>query len=186
MQIIKAINGQKIKVDDEDYPLLSRHRWVVEKSRYTEYPRTTIWSSNKSQQGVTIPMHRLVFGPIGHGKVLDHINADGMDNQRHNLRSTSQSVNLQRSSHIRIGKSGYRGVMDSKCKGKRWRAAIKKDKKYYHLGHYKTKIEAAEAYDLAAIILYGRECFRNFPKKKSYKKASEFVALLKEIEKGER
>lgn len=86
------------------------------------------------------------------GKEVDHINGDGLDNRRANLRKCSHGQNMMNRVLDRRNKVGARGV--STRRGK-FRACIKYLEKTYHLGTYLTKEEAAAAYTGAAKVLYG-------------------------------
>jgi hypothetical protein len=79
---------------------------------------------------------------------VDHINQNGLDNRKINLRLVTKSENaINKTSRI-IPKSGYRGVyFIKKCTLRPWAAELRRDKKLTRIGNYKTKEEAAEAYE---------------------------------------
>ena len=94
--------------------------------------------------------------------MVDHINGNGLDNRKENLRHVTCSVNTQNRNRGPMSKSGYRGVVQ--CRDKpRWYAKIKVKGKTIHIGTYDCKIKAAKAYDLAALKYFGEGCFVNFP-----------------------
>lgn len=85
---------------------------------------------------------------------VDHIDLNGLNNQKHNLRLCT---NHQNSFNKRIpseNKSGFKGVSFHKRAGK-WRARVKFNRKENHIGLFKSKIEAARAYDKLAVKLFG-------------------------------
>ena len=88
MKIIKPTNSDKeIKVDDADYPLLARFRWIVSD---TGYALTQIRGQKH------IRMHHLVYGAMPKGKlVIDHLNNDRLDNRRSNLRLCTMKDNAR-------------------------------------------------------------------------------------------
>lgn len=100
-----------------------------------------------------IVMERILGRPIKRGYWVDHINGVRHDNRRANLREVTprqNSVNKRKPSHA-LG-SSYKGVTP---KGSKWIAAISYQRKNIHIGIYENEEEAAKAYDLAAISLYG-------------------------------
>jgi len=92
-------------------------------------------------------MHRQLIQPPD-GYVIDHINGEGLDNRRANLRFATVAQNAWNSKK-RNPRSGYKGVCFDKQKHL-WRAAIVCHRKRIHLGYFKNKIHAARAYDFAA------------------------------------
>lgn len=129
-----------ILVDDEDFTELSKHSWTLNKK--------TGYVINWYLGGV----HRYIISP-DRSLVVDHINGDKLDNQRHNLQATSQHHNIQKSSLNTANSFNYRGV---ECMpGYRWRARIRVNGKSKHLGVFDTIHEAALAYNRIALEVYG-------------------------------
>ncbi len=87
-------------------------------------------------------------------EVLDHINRDRVDNRTDNLREATASENSQNQSMYKNNKSGFKGVSWFK-RDKKWVAQIKIDGKKKHLGYFDCKVEAAIAYNEAAIKHHG-------------------------------
>jgi hypothetical protein len=91
----------------------------------------------------------------------DHINGNGLDNRKCNLRTCS-NTNNQRNSKLRADNtSGYKGVSWTKNKNK-WIVHIKVEKKQIYLGVYTCLIAAAKAYDRAAKEHFGEYANTNF------------------------
>lgn len=88
-------------------------------------------------------------------RLVDHKNGDTSDNRFTNLRSASNSENLWNRGATRANTSGFKGVTATKRLGRMWRATIKNGGKQRHLGYFKTKEEAADAYAKAAAELHG-------------------------------
>jgi len=86
---------------------------------------------------------------------VDHKDGNGLNNRKANLRLCTNSQNqANRNGTQRNNTSGFNGVTWSKH-DKKWRAKIMLNKKRVHLGGYYTAAEAANAYDKAAIKLFG-------------------------------
>ena len=101
--------------------------------------------------------HRVIVG-VTHPRVyVDHINHDGLDNRRVNLRVCSQAEN-QRNKVSKGGSSTYLGVSFQKSRPnlrRRWRAKIEHKGKAIELGYFASEEEAARARDIAAQELFG-------------------------------
>jgi len=147
-------------VDAKDYELLNQYRWFPQKGVNTYY---AIRNSKKSEGFVkrkTISMHRQLLNfPNSH---TDHINGDGLDNRRKNIRTCTMSQNQQNRSK-RLGFSIYKGVRWHKH-SKRWTSRINVSGKSVFLGSYKCEIKAAKAYDKAAAKYYKEFANLNFTK----------------------
>lgn len=154
MKTIGLNNGKFAMVDDEDYIFLSQWKWQAKKHRNTYYAVRTIHVKRKSV-GV-IWMHR-VINKTPTGLVTDHIDRNGLNNQKSNLRTSSISEN-NRNSMYKNGTSKYKGVG---FKGNKWRARISVNKKQIHLGVFKSQEDAAIAYNNAAIKYHGEFAYLN-------------------------
>lgn len=140
--------GYSAIVDDADYDYLSQFRWYALKKKETR----TVYAV-ADIESKRISMHRLILAPPSCLEI-DHINGDGLDNQRKNLRPATRqqnSCNLQRAP--RNNKSGYKGVFQ--VENGKWRAVVKAHGKNHYLGRYATAQQAAEAYNEAAKLYHG-------------------------------
>lgn len=138
-------------VDDDVYETAILHSWCLKGKPGKAYVGRSARKGNKS---LNIKLHREVVGAIK-GEEVDHINHNRLDNRRENLRICSKTQNMHNIPNGR-GKSSYKGVsMDSRVKFKKWRATIVVNKKQIGLGYYLTELEAALAYNKAALQYFG-------------------------------
>lgn len=94
--------------------------------------------------------------------VVDHINDDGLDNRKANLRTCTNQENLRNRRKNRKGSSRYRGVHWAK-KENRWCGRVAINGKRIYCGFFSSEDDAAKAVDATAIELYGRFARLNFP-----------------------
>lgn len=159
---IPLTQGKFTLIDNKDYPLVSQYKWHVRTgsrprscSRILQYAASHLPISNK-----IILLHRLILNPRK-GEECDHINGDGLDNRRQNLRLVTHSENMMSQRNRLDTSSMYKGVC--KCKDcNRWRAYIHINKKTIHLGSFKSEEEAGKAYDEAAKKYFGKYAKTNF------------------------
>lgn len=150
MKLIKLTLGKFAQVDDEDYDYLNQWRWYAKKSWNTFYARRQTIIDGKR---VTIIMHRLIMNTPSDLQV-DHIDHNGLNNQRNNLRNcTNQQNSLNRNLYKESSK--YLGVRycDS---GKNQGLFTAHMRPYLHLGFFKTEEEAMIAYNNMAVKLFGQ------------------------------
>jgi hypothetical protein len=152
---IKLTWGKYAIVDPDDYQRLSKYNWCAVKRTRTWYAYTfTI-------DGKPLLMHRLVANAPKR-MVVDHINHNGLDNRRTNLRLCTHQQNQRHRRPKRGCSSKYKGVSWSKTRMK-FRAMICLNAKRIHLGYFVSEIDAAKAYDKKARELFGEFAYLNFP-----------------------
>lgn len=152
------ICDQMVLIDPCDANLISQYNWTLIKGRHTYY--AVGWLKGEKKVG-TIGMHRLLLNAQV-GQIVDHINQNGLDNRRENLRFASRSLNRANSKLNKNNTSGFRGVTWFKPASV-WMAYISYNKKRIHLGNYKNSEDGARAYDKAALELFGPTAMLNFP-----------------------
>lgn len=121
MRKIPLTQGKEATVDDEDFEELSKIKWKVLKTQ------TKFYALQSGPRGIRLLMHRMLL-KVPKGKVVDHINGDGLDNRRSNLRICTQSQNMQNSGLHKNSTSGFKGVCLDKRRGK-WIARIRTETK---------------------------------------------------------
>lgn len=144
---IQLSQGKVALVDDEDYEELNQHKWCAMKDYKTFYAMRSIQLDGHQH---TLRMHNAIMGTKG----IDHKNNDGLDNRRDNLRKATASQNSHNKSKYSNNTSGYRGVYWDR-RNKKWRAQIGVNGKQRRLGYFSSALEAASAYDEAALELHG-------------------------------
>jgi ABC-type sulfate/molybdate transport systems ATPase subunit len=163
MREIKLTQGFVAIVDDEDFEYLNQFKWWVS-GKHTKYAVTSI-THNKVE--IYFKMHRILMGlKKGDSEKVDHINSNGLDNRRCNLRICNHSQNMMNRRKGSGCSSKYKGVSLHRDKRfnktkqewvmyrPRWVAHIKLEKKI-SLGYFKTEEDAAIAYNNAAIKHFG-------------------------------
>lgn len=128
----------KAIVDDEDYDMLSTKKWSLNRRGYPQ-----------AVSGVR--MHLMVID-VPEGMQGDHINRNKLDNRKTNLRVATASQNQANRRMPKTNTSGYKGVRWDRGK---WRAYIGVDGKDRHLGRFVNITDAAKAYDVAALAVFG-------------------------------
>lgn len=141
MKKIKLTQGKFALVNDEDFEWLNQYKWCVDIRKTQQYAVTRI---GKNQ----VYMHRLIMGlEKNDNKTIDHQNRNGLNNMRHNLRIATRSQNARNKKvkgyHLAKRTNKYGNIYFY------WQSTIKINGKTTHLGYFKTKKEAARAYQKA-------------------------------------
>lgn len=158
MREIPLDKGMVALVDDADYELVNQYKWYALKCDRCWYAFHTLPRVDGKKK--TIRMHRLIMGfPTN---VVDHIDHDGLNNQRSNLRHATNAQNIKNSRKRSDSKQPYKGVEWDKV-NRNWVAYICPNSKKTALGRHATAEAAAKAYDAAALLLYGEFAHLNFP-----------------------
>jgi hypothetical protein len=149
-------------VDPDDYERLNRYRWCALRRKNGYYAGRTA-SVHSRDRGRYILMHRAIIDPP-YPLVVDHINRNGLDNRKANLRAVTQAQNVlngvrkkRANSHSR-----YRGV-SRHIRRKKWAVQISYNGKHKTVGYFENEIDAAKAYDEAAKKYHKEFAVLNFP-----------------------
>lgn len=153
MKKIPLSQGKFALVDDADFEVLSAFKWSVYNDNHTFYAKRTV-PRDASGKYKVILMHREILGDECDGLDTDHIDCDGLNNQRSNLRPCTRSQNLCNQRRLSKNTSGYKGVDWNKQTGK-WRARIRFNGKRHHIGYFTDLAEAHAARNAAAERMHG-------------------------------
>lgn len=157
---IPLTRGYVAIVDDEDYQWLRQWRWGVWAYERRAYAVRNLYLGNQRQSRVR--MHREIL-QAPEGMLVDHIDGNGLNNRRSNLRLATHKENARNSrKSIGVSSSTYKGVAYEKETGQ-WRARIRDDNGLVYIDRYHSEEAAACAYDLAAVRCHGEFARLNFP-----------------------
>lgn len=152
-------------VDDKDYEELNKHKWCPREDKRKDEDKHNFYAIRAlyptKTKRVELRMHRVILN-APKGTQVDHIDGNGLNNQRHNMRlCTNQQNNYNRL--CGGGTSKFKGVswQASSCK---WLAFIKHNQKSCYLGGFLTEKGAAKVYDQKAREIFGEFACVNFPK----------------------
>jgi hypothetical protein len=157
VRYIPLTQGKYAIVDAEDYERVSRYKWCLSRSGNQLY-------AQRRSHGKTIRMHQFIMNPPK-GMVVDHIDGNGLNNRRSNLRICTRRQNgwnLRR--RKRPGApSQYVGVYPYKDRPGKWYVKVQCRGEVTNLGPFDSDIEAARARDRKARELFGEFARLNFP-----------------------
>lgn len=142
-------------VDDEDFEILSEFNWAFQPNNYQSggYAIRSL-PRQRGKPRHTISMHRQIL-EVDDDLATDHINGNGLDNRRANLRiATTQTNAFNRGKPNVLCTSKYKGVLRRKGKNG-WETRLKYNGKAIHLGVFLTEREGAMAYNYAAKLMFG-------------------------------
>jgi len=160
MKTIPLTRGKAALIDDEDYERVNQYKWtakprtrrgitygwVARRNQWFGDPNVqTVMKSSKGDRIVNgyyknLHLHRFIMN-APEGMVVDHIDGNGLNNQKSNLRICTHSQNAMNSRTRSSNSTGVRGVSFDSQTGK-WRATITHKGKMKNLGRYKELEEA--------------------------------------------
>ena len=151
MKQIKLTQGKYALIDDDDYNRILKYKWCAHFERNNWYAVTGKVVNGKRH---TIRMHRFIMNALP-GEMMDHINGDGLDNRKNNLRFCNAKQNCWNSKSRKNTSSKYKGVSKRKTTGK-YESYISIYGKRKHLGFFENEEEAAKKYNQQAILIHGK------------------------------
>lgn len=157
IRYIALTQGQYAIVDAADYAWLNQWKWCAARSGDR-------WYAYRKHHGKTVRMHQLIMGPPK-GKVVDHVNGNGLDNRRANLRICTRRQNAWNHGRRKPenATSQFIGVHRDKRHPEKCYVRVTRDGKATNLGPFDDEIEAAKARDRKALELHGPFAYLNFP-----------------------
>lgn len=148
MKKIPLTRGKVAVIDDKDYVYVEPFKWCAMPNGTTWYAITNVRCPDGKQRQVR--MHRLLMGVKRRdGMEVDHVNHNGLDNRRNNLRVCTHQQNMCNGKAKR-GKSRFRGLSWDASR-QWWRVSLRVYGRDRYVGIYKDEMQAALGYDLAAL-----------------------------------
>lgn len=147
MALIPLGRGLSAQVDDVDVPALVGKSWHIADRVRRRYAQTCWWDAMTKRRCHAL-MHRLLMQAPA-GTAIDHINGNGLDNRRENLRFASAHENAWN----RLAQKKAKGVF--RYRGT-FQARILWQGEELYLGQFTNELSAAAVYDAAALRLFGR------------------------------
>ena len=145
-----CIDNKEVLIDDEDFDTFNKYRWYIQKDKGDlRYVRC----KGKINGVQAMRLHRLLLeAPFG--TVVDHINHNGLDNRRSNLRLLQNNRQNLLNRRISVNnKSGKRGVRWMP-RQRKWRAEITVNYKTVYLGQSVSKDDCSRMYEEARKLYY--------------------------------
>jgi hypothetical protein len=147
MKLIELTQDKFTQVDDSDFDYLNQWNWFAKKDGKKFYAARNHYENKKCK---IILMHCVLMNDKG----IDHIDGDGLNNQKFNLRKANGSQNRANTPKIAGCSSVYKGVYWKKTNNK-WASRIRFNNKEIYLGLFNNEVDAALAYNNKARELFG-------------------------------
>lgn len=159
---IPLTRGRVALVDAEDYAVVAAQKWFAERAYGGKIWYAACGARVKAgRSGQRLKrLHQVILGERA-GFQIDHVNGNGLDNRRSNLRWATVSEQMANRRFTKPHSSRFRGVWWDKAT-KRWAGQIGHNKKNIHLGKFSEEEDAARAYDAMARKLFGEFAVVNF------------------------
>lgn len=151
MKEVLLSQGKVSLIDDQDFDYLNQTKWFAHRDRHG---RTFYAVGHIRIDGIRklVKMHHVLIGYPEYGFVTDHIDGDGLNNQRCNLRFvTHRQSCLNRKHTSRLSK--YPGVTWLK-RQKKWQAQARLEGSHKYLGVFNSEYDAHLAYAKATGCWY--------------------------------
>jgi len=155
IRYIALTQGKYAIVDAADYEWLNQWKWCA------MFRGSKVYAM-RVERGKTILMHREIMKPP-QGMVVDHIDGNGVNNRRVNMRNCTQRQNCHNRRPRENVTSQFAGVYKRKSQPDKWYARVRSGPIRAYLGPFDDEIEAAKARDQKARELHGEFAYLNFP-----------------------
>ena len=160
MKEVQLTQGYTAIVDDEDYERVSKYNWCP-----TEHHNGVVYVRHverKDGRNKILYLHRFILNAES-GQICDHIDHDGLNNQKSNLRFATNQQNIMnrvknKTSNNKPNSSKYKGAVRHNG---RWMCLMNG-----YVGMFDSEEECARAYDVKAKELFGEFACLNFPESK--------------------
>jgi hypothetical protein len=162
MPTIILTDGQKALVSVRDYGFVSKFKWSSVKKGRNTYAQCNLGGLLPQRQTHTVGMHRMIAWLCGLDKRrrIDHINQNGLDNRRQNLRLATHRQNLCNRGATIASQTGCKGISWHTPTGK-FHVRIRHKYKQHYIGLFPTLTEAKKAYNKAARKFHGNFAYQH-------------------------
>lgn len=150
MKFVELTQGKRAIVDDEDYDAVISRNWIAHKMGHCFYAtrhvrlEKRVYSHEYMHRSI---MRRMLDRDIVTSEMCDHVNGDGLDNRRSNLRLATRSQNNRNRHYRRPNLSSvYLGVCWHGA-ARKWKASTDVDGRSVVIGFFASEFEAAKARD---------------------------------------
>ncbi len=147
LAFVPLTRGLEAVIDAQDAIIAGSHKWHAAKRGATYYAARSV-AKNGGKRAI-IYLHREILGDAADGFYVDHIDGNGLNNVRANLRAATHKQNCRNARVKKSNTSGFRGVYYSK-RDRNWVAQITVDRKTTNLGRFATAQDASRAYAIAS------------------------------------
>ena len=160
MKEINLTKGFVALIDDEDFEYLSKFKWYAMKGGSTFYAARYTYDKNDKTRSCILMHREAANSPKD--KQVDHIDHNGLNNQKVNLRNCTRQQNMMNKALTKRNKTKFKGVSTSMRNGQiKISADIKAEGRTIYLGRFKTLESAALAYNEAAVKYFGEFAYLN-------------------------
>jgi hypothetical protein len=153
---VPLTKGKFALIDEEDFERVSQHSWCVVQGKSTLYAKTYL---RKNGERGSIKLHQFIINS-NHGELVDHIDQDGLNCRKNNLRIVTKSQNRMNTKK-KFGRIPYKGVI--LLPNGKFRAVVHGNGRVWYSIPLNTLEDAARAYDAEARKMHGLNGRYNFP-----------------------
>ena len=155
---IQLTQGKVTTIDDKHADLIA-FNWCAKKGNKTVYAQRSV--RNPDGTRTTVALHQVIARRMGIVGPPDHVDRNGLNNRESNLRPDPRDLNSANRDRQANNTSGVKGVSWGSRQNK-WRAYVRSNGKLRHLGYFLSPVQAALAYDRAALAAFGEFSRINF------------------------